>query len=510
MNSIRPLITITILVVVGAYLYVKINEGPVQPAEESNTWQMEAPDGVPPLDTTAGAVTAGSNEPAAWESTTAQSDSLKSPDDASSIAGASQLAPATSGVATSGNVLPGSLPSVPAIPELPVPETAANAGPPTETTSVPIPNVLPESIPVARYPHEAAPRTADAVDQSPGGDTASSGTHHDQTTSTSPTTVTQPAAVAQTNDDVIDSGPTTLPKEPGSGPQPSALSHNPLRQSAPPTAKDPYATSVYGQNLEKPGTTEPEKPSFASSWPAIQTALNSGELAQALELLSPWHADPSLTPAQAKQVEALLSQLAGTVVYSTEHRLEPARVVKTGETLETIAKEYEVPWQLLAKINGIPAADRVRPGQELKVVRGPFSAVVDLNLKQLTLTVEGRYAGQFALNVPPGVEIPNGEWIVEGKPIAGEATSTYSEPASAATTGAGSRQLFLTSANPTGAESGIPLMIGSRPSIDPDFQRVGANGQAIRGTVPYLTVTPSDADELADILSIGSRVVIRR
>ena len=30
MGSIRPLITITILAVVGAYLYVKINEGPVQ------------------------------------------------------------------------------------------------------------------------------------------------------------------------------------------------------------------------------------------------------------------------------------------------------------------------------------------------------------------------------------------------------------------------------------------------------------------------------------------------
>ena len=31
MSSIRPLITITILAVVGAYLYVKINEGPARP-----------------------------------------------------------------------------------------------------------------------------------------------------------------------------------------------------------------------------------------------------------------------------------------------------------------------------------------------------------------------------------------------------------------------------------------------------------------------------------------------
>ena len=43
------------------------------------------------------------------------------------------------------------------------------------------------------------------------------------------------------------------------------------------------------------------------------------------------------------------------MIYSTEHQLEPARVVKPGETLDTIAKEYNVPSQLLAKINGIPA-----------------------------------------------------------------------------------------------------------------------------------------------------------
>ena len=48
-------------------------------------------------------------------------------------------------------------------------------------------------------------------------------------------------------------------------------------------------------------------------------------------------------------MESLLGQLAGTVIYSTEHQLEPARVVKPGETLETIAKEYNVPWQLLGE-----------------------------------------------------------------------------------------------------------------------------------------------------------------
>ncbi len=78
-------------------------------------------------------------------------------------------------------------------------------------------------------------------------------------------------------------------------------------------------------------------------------------------------------PTDTQKVETLLSQLAGTVVYSTEHQLEPARVVKPGETLETIAKEYNVPWQLLAKINGFnrrPASARTGAESRARTVLG--------------------------------------------------------------------------------------------------------------------------------------------
>ena len=134
--------------------------------------------------------------------------------------------------------------------------------------------------------------------------------------------------------------------------------------------------------------------SFAASWPAIQSALDRRDLKQAHQLLSKWHGNESLTAAETEKVESLLSQLAGTVIYSTEHQLEPARVVKPSETLDAISKEYNVPSQLLAKINGIQPTDQLQPGRQLKVVRGPFAAVVDLHRSELTLTVDDRYAGQ--------------------------------------------------------------------------------------------------------------------
>jgi LysM repeat protein len=193
--------------------------------------------------------------------------------------------------------------------------------------------------------------------------------------------------------------------------------------------------------------------------------------------------------------------LAGTVVYSTQHQLEPAHVVRPGETLETIARQYNVPWQLLAKINGIAAVDQVQPGQQIKVVPGPFAAIVDLRRSQLTLMVDGRYAGKFPVKIADATALKEGEWVVKGKP-----TTTPSQPAPTA----GARQLVLTEADAATQGSASPLVIGSQPSSQPTRERIGADGQITSNAIPYVAVSPADAEELADILSVGSRVTIRR
>jgi LysM repeat protein len=481
MNSIRPLVTITILVVVGAYLYVKINEGPARPEGENDVWQSEIPEGVPPLDVTAESASAGNNAAPfaapAIETVTTPAAIDNSP----ATLNATPLAPATSEVSTSGGVVPGAaaaLPAIPAIPELPAPETSANAGPPSGTASVPLPNSLPENIPVARYPDELGPTDVNATSA---GAATNDVNQRQALPQTIPATTTQAGAATDSSNASSHAGLTSVPTAPGTAiPQASSPAPNPLRQTVPPTTPtDPYGSSVYAPGTPTNDVSADGKPSFAASWPAIQAELDRGELARALELLSPWHEDPSLTPAQAQQVETLLSQLAGTVVYSTEHQLEPARVVVAGETLETVAKEYNVPWQLLAKINGIPARDQLRPGQELKVVRGPFSAVVDLNRKRLTLMVDGRYAGTFPVTGTSSLPVGEGEWVVRGSTESARVVM-LARPNTTATSALES--VFV---GPTAAleQLGVPVMVG---------------------------LSDSDANEVADILSVGSPVVIRR
>ena len=50
--------------------------------------------------------------------------------------------------------------------------------------------------------------------------------------------------------------------------------------------------------------------------------------------------------------------------------------------------QYNVPVQLLQKINGIENPDVLLPGSELKVLRGPFEAEVDLQAQQLTVFLD--------------------------------------------------------------------------------------------------------------------------
>jgi LysM repeat protein len=295
-----------------------------------------------------------------------------------------------------------------------------------------------------------------------------------------------------------------LPTESSLAAPPAADTDNRYGEIAP----APVASATPAAAVSPPEPADTNK--FAEGWPAIQSALERGELARAHLLLSQWYGDPSLTPEESQQVETLLSQLAGTVVYSTEHQLEPPYMVRSGDTLESIAQQYNVPWQLLAKINGIPAANQVQPGQQLKVVRGPFSAVIETSRNQLTLMLDGRYAGRFSVDAS-SAPLPEGEWVVADKPMAplGQ-TSPYGASMSAAT--AVARSLRLESAGASAATPGMPITIGSQPPGE--ARLTGLSGSPAPGSMPaspcFLRVAPSDADELVDILSIGSRVEVRR
>jgi LysM repeat protein len=242
-------------------------------------------------------------------------------------------------------------------------------------------------------------------------------------------------------------------------------------------------------------TTAGQASMFSAARLAVQSALDRGELSQALLLLSDWYGDPSLTAAEASEVQDLLSQLAGSVIYSQEHRLEPPYMVQAGEKLEDIATKYNIPWQLLAKINGIAAPDQLQPGQQLKVVRGPFSARIDLSDRTLVLMLNRRYAGQFAVQVDPTTTVEEGSWSVNQKLLTPGNVGALN---SSATNPSEERSILLT--NTGGVTNQLTILRAAGP----------ASATATEPAGRVIQLKGSDVQDVYDILTLGSQVTIRR
>jgi hypothetical protein len=245
----------------------------------------------------------------------------------------------------------------------------------------------------------------------------------------------------------------------------------------------------------QPQTTAGQASMFSAARLAVQSALDRGELSQALLLLSDWYGDPSLTAAESAEVQELLGQLAGSVIYSRENRLEPPYIVQSGERLEDIAQKYNVPWQLLAKINGLASPEQLQPGQQLKVVRGPFSARIDLSERTLVLMLNRRYAGQFSVQVDPTTSVEEGSWSVNQKLLTPGSVGALN---SAAATPSEERSILLT--NTGGVTNQVAILRAAGP----------ASATAAEPAGRVIQLKGADVQDVYDILSLGSQVTIRR
>jgi len=243
---------------------------------------------------------------------------------------------------------------------------------------------------------------------------------------------------------------------------------------------------------------------FTAFMDAVRKNLDEGKLADAQLALSTLYANPNLPADQAKQITELLDQLAGTVIYSRQSYLEPPYAVQPGDTIDRIAQKCKVPWQLLARINGLmpPSAsnadetvkDQLLPaGKELKVVQGPFDAVVQLDKRQLTLMVQNRYAGRFPIGVGRDQAKLDGQYTIGTKKL----SPTYYGPDGVTINPNDPK-------NPLGgAWIGLTDRIGIHGAADP--QSVGRDDN--RGTI---CVSDRDLQDLYGILSVGSRITIVR
>lgn len=250
---------------------------------------------------------------------------------------------------------------------------------------------------------------------------------------------------------------------------------------------------------------------FTESMQTADRYLQENKLVDALFLLSRWSEEGEyLAEEDRVNVMELMDQLAGTVIYSrgffqqesaanarADANYEEAPTValryevQPGDTLDRIGEMYHVPWQLLAKINGIRDPQKLRAGS-IKVLQGPFDALVDLSEMRLTLFLQGCYAGSFPIGTGRDLTTPEGEFRVRDK----TENPTYY--------GKNGAIDAADPENPLGEYwIGLGDHIGIHGTNDP-----GTIGKA--ESEGCIRLHPNDVQDVFDILSLDSKVVIVR
>lgn len=451
MNTLKPLMIVAVLAGIGYGVYVRLNRGNNAPPPVAEGW-----DSAPSVQMPDQTSDAPWSQPATGEP---GSPPAQMPPGAAAAAPAGgQAPPFGQQPGQPGQAPPFESPAPAAANPAPpfTPPAGGNEAPPFASGGGPADptNLPPEGPPPAANP--AAPPAA-----SPGDYPAP------------PVAATPPGPNAPVNDPYADSydAGATNPYD-----TPAAESTPPAAEQAPAGASPPADAG-----------------GFAVAFDAAQRQLEGGQLAEALRQLSQWYDRSELTPQQQQQLNQLLDQVAGTVVYSTRSLTEPPYEVQPGERLQDIGDKYNVPWELLAKINGIDDPASLRPGERLKVVRGPFQAVVNLEKRELTLfAAEGLYAGRFQVGI--GTEHPPQEGTF---PVAEKVVNPVYYGRERAI-GADDAD------NPLGERwIGLGGGVGIHGTNNP--QNIG------RTDLPgSISLGERDAADVFDILSVGSQVTIRR
>jgi hypothetical protein len=162
----------------------------------------------------------------------------------------------------------------------------------------------------------------------------------------------------------------------------------PVVAAEPQPAFAPVRSEAPGSPV-KPVATTPVAPPSPFDSASAQGALRRGmELLAAQKLieargeLSAAIFSGALDEAQAQQARNALEDLADMTIFSSRIlEGDPYAIqytVEQGEILDKLERRLQlrVPSPILLKINGIPSASSIRAGQTLKLIQGPFHAVV--------------------------------------------------------------------------------------------------------------------------------------
>jgi lipoprotein-anchoring transpeptidase ErfK/SrfK len=168
----------------------------------------------------------------------------------------------------------------------------------------------------------------------------------------------------------------------------------------------------------RPPTSRPAEPvDLAGAQAACQAGLRAFEQnpIQARQLLSQALAK-GLRGSDAANARRKLRELGEKMIFSQARTPDDPLVatykVKHLDTLAKIATAYHVSEDLLAQINQLRNKNFVRENQTLKVINGPFNALVDKSQHELYICLGDVYVADFPCALGTNGGTPTGKWLV--------------------------------------------------------------------------------------------------
>jgi hypothetical protein len=251
----------------------------------------------------------------------------------------------------------------------------------------------------------------------------------------------------------------------------------------------------YPQNNDpEPSSIDPIKSktaskSYENAKELAMEQISRADLKEALATLSTFYNAPELTSEQRQDLLDLLDALTREVVFSRRHFLETAHVVAPAETMTDVSKRYDVPAEILARINAIDPTSQLPIGAKLKVVPGPFRAEVDLNRSELTLFVGDLYAGRYPVSLGNDPSPKSGPYQVIEK----QRSKNYY-----------GNGVQISAADPRNPYGGFWIDLGQDLCIH------GTSENPTDSKLGCISLSPLDASDVFGMLSRGSPVTIRK
>ena len=209
----------------------------------------------------------------------------------------------------------------------------------------------------------------------------------------------------------------TLPETPPAGPQvtpstaqatpPAAIQPAPAVASIPESSAAPESTQP-PPSVEPPPAVSPER---SPTQVLMQAAalIRSGDVVEARRVLSSALRARDLSPADSAEVRGVLEVLNDGMIFGPE--VTPGDPytrlyeIRSGDALSRIANREAVKtnWRFIQRINGINDPSRIRVGQRIKLVQGPFHAEVEKGSHRIDVWLGEGDEAIFVRSLPVGL-----------------------------------------------------------------------------------------------------------